>query len=286
MLHNPSTALPRRTRPTGLTRAVVAALALLALGVAPSGYARNAAAQEAGTQSAAAQDAGRHPFQAGERLTYRVKIGRFGKLGRGSMWISESASVRGTDALVLHFAFQARVGPVKVMNETESWLDPERMASVRFHKHERHPLSDHDEEVELFPERREWRAADGTSGVSPTDAPLDELSFIYYLRTLPLDRDTTFALDRHFDAERNPTVIRVLGREVIETEAGTFDTIIVEMRVRDRRYRGEGVIRFNLSDDARRLPVRIESSAPVVGKAVLTLESHSQGPGHFAARGK
>jgi hypothetical protein len=46
------------------------------------------------------------------------------------------------------------------------------------------------------------------------------------------------------------------------------------MRVKDpRRYKGEGVIRINLSDDDVRIPVRIESAMPVVGTAVMTLES-------------
>ena len=46
------------------------------------------------------------------------------------------------------------------------------------------------------------------------------------------------------------------------------------MRVRDsRRYKGEGVIRINLSDDSIRIPVRIESAMPVIGTAVMTLES-------------
>jgi hypothetical protein len=50
------------------------------------------------------------------------------------------------------------------------------------------------------------------------------------------------------------------------------------MRVRDpRRYRGEGVIRVNLSDDACRIPVRIESRMPVVGAAVMLLASHNLG---------
>ncbi|HEY0972268.1 MAG TPA: DUF3108 domain-containing protein [Gemmatimonadales bacterium] len=290
MIKLPSTTPAARPRATALALVLLTAAASLAAQGAPPPDARaqdaraqDARAQDARAQDARAQDAGRRPFEAGERLTYRVSAGKLGRLGRGSMWISEGADVRGRETLVLHFGFQARVGPIKVVNETESWIDAARMASLRFHKHERHPLSDHDEEVELFPERREWRAADGSSGESPTDAPLDELSFIYFLRTLPLERDTTFTLDRHFDVARNPTVIRVAGREVVQTEAGTFPTIVVEMRVKDRRYRGEGVIRLNLSDDVRRLPVRIESSAPIVGKTVLTLESHVQGPTSFAA---
>jgi len=70
-----------------------------------------------------------------------------------------------------------------------------------------------------------------------------------------------------------------LAREVTDTKAGKFATLKVEMRVRDpRHYRGEGSIILNLTDDARRIPVRIESTVPVYGKTVLTLETLSPPP--------
>ena len=214
------------------------------------------------------------PFAVGERLAFRVHVARLGDVGRGAMWIEGPAEVRGQLAYRLRFEFGTRVGPVKVENRTESWLDPERMTTLRFQKHERQPLSKHDQRVELFPDQRRWEDAKGGAGEIATDLPLDELSFIYFLRTLPLPADTAFRLDRHFEAARNPTVIRVAGRETVTTPAGEFRTVVVEMRVRDgRRYKGDGVIRLNLTDDAARLPVRIQSQMPVVGAAVLTLES-------------
>jgi hypothetical protein len=221
---------------------------------------------------------------AGERLTYRVSVSRFGNIGRGSMTMGGPVDVRGVQAYVLRFEFDTRVGPVKVVNRSESWVDVASGASLRFHKHEAHPLSKHDETVELFPSQRRWEAADGTRGDSPTDAPLDELSYIYHLRTMELLPDSTYSLTRHFDAARNPTVFRVLRRDTVETKAGTFPVIVVEMRVKDpRRYRGEGVLRFFLSDDADRVPVRMESSMPVVGSAVLSLEARTHITGRIAA---
>ena len=57
------------------------------------------------------------------------------------------------------------------------------------------------------------------------------------------------------------------------------------MRVRDpRRYRGEGVIRIHLSDDAGRVPVRIESRMPVVGTAVMLLRARTVAPPGLAVR--
>ena len=47
--------------------------------------------------------------------------------------------MRGRSAYRLRFEFGTRVGPVKVVNRTESWLDPERMTALRFHKHEKQP---------------------------------------------------------------------------------------------------------------------------------------------------
>ena len=46
------------------------------------------------------------------------------------------------------------------------------------------------------------------------------------------------------------------------------------MRVKDpRHYKGDGLLILNISNDARRIIVRIESTVPTFGKTVLTLES-------------
>lgn len=212
------------------------------------------------------------PFAVGERLEY---VGRVrGISGRGTMWIDGPVLVRGISTYELHFDFTARVGPMSVTQRTVSWLDPERMAVMRFTKYERHLLTRRAEDIELFPSERRWHARDGQSGASPTDAPLDELSFIYFIRTLPLESDSTLSFSRHFDALRSPTTVRMLGHEQVTTAAGSFSTIVVEMRVRDpEHYRGEGTIRFSISDDGCRIPVRIESNIPDAGTVVLTLAS-------------
>jgi hypothetical protein len=210
------------------------------------------------------------PFAVGERLVYDGRVRGIG--GRGTMWIQGPVDVRGVPTYELHFDFSARVGFLTVSQKSTSWLDPERMATMRFEKRERHLLVRRDESIEMFPEERRWRAGDGETGSSPTNAPLDELSFIYFVRTLPFTSDSTLHFSRHFDQNRSPTLIRVLGREQVSTPAGSFGTVVVEMRVRDpEHYKGEGTIRFSISDDRCRLPVRIESNIPDAGNVVLTL---------------
>lgn len=213
------------------------------------------------------------PFAIGEHLVYDAHAGP-GLNGKADMWIEGPVDVRGTPTMVLHFTFAARVGFLRVEDNTTSWLDPVRMATLRFAKEEHHLLAHHSEDVMIEPFARNWIAADGRGGKTPSTSPLDELSFIYAVRTLALPDGSSLVLDRHFDPDRNPTTLRALGSGSVTTKAGVFATREVEMRVRDaRNYKGEGVIRFSLSDDACRRPIRIESNIPGAGSVVLTLAS-------------
>jgi hypothetical protein len=128
----------------------------------------------------------------------------------------------------------------------------------------------------VYPEQKRWEATDGTAGVSPTDSSLDELSFIFFLRTLPLTPGTSYRFDRHFDTSRNPVLVQIVRREVTATPLGELRTVLVEMRVRDpKHYEGEGLVRFNFTDDACRLPARIESTMPILGKAIMSLRAEN-----------
>jgi hypothetical protein len=216
----------------------------------------------------------RLPFAPGERLTFAGKV-HTAVSGGGTLWVEGPVELRGTSTWLLHSDMEGRVGPLRATDRNASWLDPIRMSALRYTSRERHIVSKHDDAVDIYPGEKRWRAESGLEGVTMTNAPLDELSFLYYLRTLPLAPDTTIAVSRHFDPARNPTVLTVRGREEIQVGAGRFRAVLVEMRVRDRRrYQGEGVIRIHLSDDACRLILRLDSRIPDAGPATLELQSY------------
>lgn len=220
------------------------------------------------------------PFSVGEKLTYDVSLAKGGKVGEGTMWIEGPVEVRGTSTLLLRFDSRVRVALFPGVSSSSSWFDPVRRSSLRYIKHERNPLTHDDVAVEIFPDEKKWTSADGNGGASPDGSPLDELSFIYFIRTLRLTPGATYEFDHYFDAARNPVVIRVLQPEVIPTTMGELKTIRVEMVVRDpKHYKGDGIIRFNFTADPCRLPARIESTVPVVGRAILTLKSENAPPG-------
>ncbi len=224
------------------------------------------------------------PFQPGEVLHFQVRVSRLGDVGKGRMWIEGPVEDGGVHVWLLRFEMEARKGPIRASDRTASWLDPLRFGIVRFEKRERHVLSSSDERVRIDLAAARWFDADGDGGVLAASEPLDELSFIYYLRTLPLDSGSVDSVSRHFDAARNPTILTVIGRDTLSTPAGIFVTRIVEMRVRDpKRYRGTGIIRIHIDEGACRMPIRIESRMPVLGETTLTLIGWGHPPGYPSA---
>jgi uncharacterized protein DUF3108 len=224
-------------------------------------------------------DAFQLPFAVGEKLAYDVSIEKGGNVGEGTMWIEGPEEIRGTSTYRLRFDSRVRVVLFKGVSSSSSWFDPISKSSLRYTKHERNVLSHDDVAVDMYPREKRWASADGNGGTSPEDSPLDELSFIYFIRTLKLTPGAVYQFDRHFDAARNPVIIRVVRPEVIPTPLGELKTMLVEMRVRDpRHYKGEGVIKLNITIDECRLPARIESTMPIVGKAILTIKSENVSP--------
>jgi hypothetical protein len=223
------------------------------------------------------------PFAPGEACTYRGS-GPLGRMGSGTFAV-DADQVDGKPAWLLRFDFRGRLGIVSVENHTRSWFDPAETASFRFTKMERSPISTRRQDVRMDPRSRRWTGMQ-ENGAMPTSAPLDELSFVYFLRTLRLADGDTYSFDRHYDTARNPVRVRVVSRGPVRVPAGEFPAVQVEMRVRDaHHYDREGVILIHFTDDARRIPLRMESRIPLAGRMVLSLEALTPTCGAGPTRG-
>jgi hypothetical protein len=243
-----------RCLPAALLRATL----LMLLGLAPVARAQDSS--------------GERPFVEGEVLAYQVSLGQHGRSGTGWLRVESAPALREEPVVLLRFDFETTVGPFSLRHHSRSWLSARRMAALRYEVDERVPLNSLRQRVDIFPDTRRWEGRDA-QGLCASEEPLDELSFLDVLRTLPLTPGLVHRMDRHFDARRNPVQVRVLRRETLRVPAGEFPTVLVEMEVRDPgRFGGRGVLRLHLTDDARRLPVRIESQVPVAGQLVLELK--------------
>jgi hypothetical protein len=224
---------------------------------------------------------GHLPFSTGEVLDYKVNVSFGGNIGQGQMRVEGPVSERGVTTWRLVSEMKAKRAFVKATDKTTSWLDPQRFATTRFEKVERHPLSNSSETVEMDLSAGTWREAKGEAQALASQFPLDELSFLYFLRTLPLDKEGSHHFNRHFDETRNPTMVTVGAEEMVDTPLGIFPTRVVIMHVRDpKHYKGVGLIKINIELSACRLPVRIVSRMPIVGATTLTLVGRSDPVNH------
>ena len=95
--------------------------------------------------------------------------------------------------------------------------------------------------------------------------PLDEIAFIYFIRTLPLEVGKTYTLNRYFKEEGNPVKVTVLRRDQRETEGVGYNTIVVSPEI-------------HFTDDERRIPVYVKSDIPnFPGSLTLHLQSITEG---------
>jgi hypothetical protein len=115
----------------------------------------------------------------------------------------------------------------------------------------------------------------------------DILSAFYYIRALDLSRakkGQTISLQNFYGKKANDLRIRILGRERVEVDAGTFDCIVVEpLVVEGGLFKNEGRIVVYLTDDERKIPVKV-STKVLIGSIDGSLVSYAGVRGPIAAK--
>ncbi len=207
----------------------------------------------------------------GETLTYDAKLGYL-PIGAATATVGQ-AREQGADAFV--FAFSGAGGPpgIRIQYELTSWTRSARFASLRFHRKLVQGNSVEEQRYQIVPDSSRYRLeGGGQDWVAPRDA-LDELAFMYYLRTAPLESGRSYTISRYFRSGYNPISVRVVGRESVTL----FDNSSVPCFVLEVTTRGT-TMRVRLTDDARRLPVQVE--VPMTfGTVSLDLSRVSTVPG-------
>lgn len=141
----------------------------------------------------------------------------------------------------------------------ESWFDVVTLNSLRYHQEIDEGSYERKRRYEIFPERGMMK--EGDQPEEPTVAmPLDEGSFLYFVRTLPLEVGKTYEFSRYFKAQGNPVRIRVLRKETISVPAGEFSTVVLQPTFQTKGiFSQNGKAEVWITDDRRRLMVQMKS---------------------------
>jgi len=229
-------------------------------------------------------------FAPGETSTYSVAFGRF-KLGEARLTVQDIETIDGRE--VVRTSLQVEGGPpfYRIENDFSSWIDTGRFRSIRFERRIREGPRRLRDRYELDPVAGVFTAESWSEelesyepsrfengGPMPEDA-IDEIAFLFLVRTLILDSGDESRMERYFKPQSNLISVRVLGREEIRVPAGRFKTIVVEPIIPELEvFREDRKPRVWISDDERRIIVKVQTNA-TIGAVALNLTDYDAGEG-------
>jgi hypothetical protein len=187
---------------------------------------------------------------------------RFGpiRVGQASMEVVGIEPLRGRDAYHTRFLVRGGTSFYRVNDRYESWFDAHTLESLRYAQQIDEGSYERERLFDIFPERRSFTEAGKPEHQPSVAEPLDDGSFLYFLRTISLEVGKTYEFNRYFRPDRNPVVVAVLRRERIRVPAGTFDAIVVQPTIKTTGiFSKGGRAEVWFADDSTRRMLQMES---------------------------
>lgn len=232
------------------------------------------AVNAASTSLVEGTDISPQPLRIGEKLTYDISWRRL-PAGKRTDWIAKAETLNGVS--VYHIRSEMKTRALfrfySFRNQQETYLNPSTLAPVRFRNHVQDrkflatvAIDFRESEAEYKRISQRDRKSDQKQEVKTLTIPVgtqDELSTLYFLRSKELALDETYFFPVVVKGKVQKVTLTVERREVIKNKVlGSVRTLVL------RTSKGD---RFWLTDDKRRLPVKMEAESKMGAfKAALT----------------
>lgn len=271
---------------TGLTRGA-AILSIALVGLVGLSSSTGAGADADG---AALRTLENDAFTYGEKLTFAVKY-KFITAGYAVMAVGSSpTTISGRPTYDVSFTVRTTNSfdkMFKVRDLYRTWIDVDGLFPWKFQQRVREGDYSKDFSANIDQKANKARTTKGTFAV-PAYVQ-DVLSAFYYARAYDLQKMRTgqsFTLKNFYGKETHSLKVVMRGKETIETEAGTFRCIKIEPLVKEGGlFKSEGRITVWLTDDARKMPVKVSAKVPI-GSIDSELVKYSGVKGGVAAKVK
>ena len=213
-----------------------------------------------------------NPLKIGEKLTYNITWKKV-PTGKRTDWIVKQESVNGEDVYHIQSQMQTRAlfRVYSFQNQSETYFNPTTLSPVRFQNRLKDrgyratvttDFQDGQAEYEKVsrpkpksPQKREAKIIKIPPGTQ------DELSIIYFLRSKQLALGKTYFFPLLAKGKVHKATLTVERREFIKTKVlGHVRTLVLRTSEGDR---------FWITDDKRRVPVKIQANK--LGGIIATL---------------
>ena len=198
-------------------------------------------------------------YASNEQLQYSAYYGKL-RVGSGEMRLAGRDTVRGRSVWKAMFIIDGGIPGAHLHDTTITWFDSVTFNSMRFVQNVHDPGYRANRDTHIFPDEKTYRTKDGEIHPSVAD-PLDDMSLVYLVRTLPLEPGQCYVLSRYFKPESNPVVVHVVRRDTVEVPAGRFAAILLRPEIKTTGiFSQNGHAELWLADDSARTVLQLKTS--------------------------
>ena len=226
-------------------------------------------------------------FGVGERLVFDVNYG-FINAGEAVMYVAGYDTISNHKCYRVEFTVNSHPSfnwIYKVEDRYLTYIDVDAIVPWKFEQHIREGSYRRDFIAEFDQIRHIAKTTEGQYEIP--DYVHDIMSAFYYARILDYSNMKIGegpTLFNFYKDKSHELKVRFLGRQELEVEAGTFNTIVVEPLVKEGGlFKSEGRIVIWLTDDERKIPVRVNTKV-VIGSIDTELKEYSGIVGPLTAR--
>src|SRR6185503_12710504 len=207
------------------------------------------------------------PYRVGERLTYNVSFSNFPDAAHVEVEVMSRGMHFGREAVQLRAHVETNgvinVALFAINNDYTTYVDPATGLPFRAEESARDAIKANDSV-------QDFNQPAGNEAIPPKQkgfpGTYDFVSAFYRARALPLANGAVYDLTVRGEGGEYQAELKVVGRDVIRTNVGSFSTIVTQIKVNNSPLKN---LKIYFSDDERHVPVLMTAR---VGSGDLTAE--------------
>ncbi len=212
-------------------------------------------------------EANQSPFNAasyrvGERLTYNVAFANFISVAHIEMFVAARGTFFNRDAIQLRAHAETsgltNVALLSLNNDYTTYVDAQTGLPFRAQQVVR-------ETGRTSEASSDYNQPAGATAIPPKlrtgefPGTYDLLSALYRIRSMPLAEGTSYLITILHEGEVYQAEVKVVGRELVKTNVGSFNTLVTRVSLKSRHDYG---MRAYFTEDERHVPVLLTVKHP------------------------
>lgn len=193
------------------------------------------------------------PYRVGERLTYNVSFSNFPSAAHVEVEVVSHGNHFGRDAIQLRAHVETsgviNVALFAINNDYTTYVDPQTGLPFRSEESAR-------DAIKSAESVHDFNQPAGNEAIPPKQkgfpGTYDLLAAFYRARALPLAPGAVYDFSVRGEAIEYQAELRVVGREVVRTNVGSFPAIVTQIKVANSPIKS---LKIYFSDDERHVPV-------------------------------